>query len=165
MTDIKAQRLAIHDNTGFYGNTVLFGKKAWDTFCTNPQVLDRIKYTSGNKTPSMMSREAAAVILEVDRVEVADMVYNTAVEGASADSFTNMFNKDRVLVCYTESSPGIMKASAGYCFSWRQYADFDVVQSRFRMDKLKADRIEGEIAYDFQQVAPDLGAMLIAVNT
>ncbi len=162
ISDLSAERLAMHDKTGFYGNTVLFGKAAWNAFKNNAQVIDRIKYQGTPGNPATVTLQAAAQVLEVDRCLVADMVYNSADEGAATESFTNMFTSTSTLMTYTEGiSPGIMQPAAGYGFGWTQYADYDVVMSRFRMEWKKSDRLEGEIAYVFKQVASDLGSFLI----
>lgn len=159
INDLKTKKLEMHDKTGFYGNTILFGKKAWRAFQDNAKVVDRIKYgQSGNNNPAIITREAAAALLEVDRIFVADMVYNTAAEGNATDTMQSIFLSTGTLLCYSEGlTPGILQASAGYTFGWNQYADYDVVMSRFRQEQLKSDRIEGEIAYDMKQVAADLG--------
>jgi hypothetical protein len=158
VTDIKAERLAMQAKTGFYPNTVLFGTAAWQGFQENAQVIDRIKYMGTPGNPAQITLQAAAQLLEVDQCLVADMVYNTANENAATESMTNMFTNTSTLLTYSEGlAPGIMQAAAGYCFAWTQYADYDVVMSRFRMEWLKSDRVEGEIAYVFKQVAADLG--------
>ena len=53
-----------------------------------------------------------------------------------------------------------MTPSAGYIFNWTGYLSggFGAMDIRkFRMEHLKSDRVEGELAYDLKQVAADLG--------
>ena len=158
VTNVEDQKEVMHDKTGFYPNTVLFGKKAWIGFKNNAQVIDRIKYQGLPSNPAQITLQAAAALLGVDQCLVADMVYNTAEEGAATDSMGPMFTASSVLLTYSEGlAPGIMQACAGYTFGWTQYADYDVVMSRFRMEWKKSDRIEGEIGYAMKLVASDLG--------
>lgn len=158
ITDLQSERAAMQAKTGFWANTVLFGTKSWTAFKNNAEVIDRIKYQGLPADPAKITLQAAAAVLEVDQCLVADMVYNTADENAATESMTSIFTTDSTLMTYSESlAPGIMQATAGYCFGWQQYADYDVVMSRFRMEWLKSDRVEGEIAYTFKQVAADLG--------
>jgi hypothetical protein len=54
-----------------------------------------------------------------------------------------------------------MTPSAGYTFSWSGYLGAGPAgqrMSRFRMQQLRADRVEGEMAYDMKVVAPELAA-------
>jgi len=65
-----------------------------------------------------------------------------------------------MLLCYTTNSPGLMQATAGYIFAWTVYGGqnaYGVTMDRFRMENIKADRVEGELAFDMKVVAPDLG--------
>lgn len=164
--DIRTERLAMHSKTGFYPNTMLFGTQAWRAFQDNAAVIDRIKYTSGNTNPAIVTQQLAAQLLEVDQVLIADMVYNSAAEGAATETMSNIFSSTSALLTYAESlTPGIMQATGGYCFAWNQYADYDVVMSRFRMEHKKSDRIEGEIAYAFKQVASDLGVFFTGTTS
>ena len=53
-----------------------------------------------------------------------------------------------------------MMPSAGYNFTWSGISaglDTSTAVSRFRMDHLKADRVEIEGAWDFKAVATPLG--------
>lgn len=164
--DIKSQRLAMQAKTGFYGNTVLFGTKSWQAFQESSQVIDRFKYRGEPGDPAKISLQAAAALLEVDRCLVADMVYNTADEDAATENMQSIFTNTSTLLTYTESlTPGIMQPTAGYCFAWNEYADYDVVMSRFRLEWKKADRVEGEIAYTFNQVAADLGVFFTGCHS
>jgi hypothetical protein len=85
-------------------------------------------------------------------------VYNSAAEGASA-SYAQIGDKD-ALLCYVAPSSGLMTASAGYNFVWTGVGGglgTSTAVSRFRMDHLRADRIEIESAWDFNVVSSALG--------
>ena len=64
------------------------------------------------------------------------------------------------LLCYSAPNPGLLTPSAGYTFMWTGVSGglgTTVGVSRFRMEELKADRVEGEIAFDNKVVGADLG--------
>ena len=99
-----------------------------------------------------------SVVLGLDQVLIAGAVNNTAQEGAT-DSLDFVFTDD-ALLCYSAPRPSLMAPSAGYNFSWTGYlgaSQEGMRMSRFRMEHLRADRIEGEMAYDQKLVASDLG--------
>jgi hypothetical protein len=63
-------------------------------------------------------------------------------------------------------SPGLLEPSAGYTFAWQGVSGslgLNMGISKFYMDKEKADRVEGEIAFDHKVVATDLGYMFVSV--
>jgi hypothetical protein len=93
----------------------------------------------------------------IDRVLVAKSIRNTAGEGQTA---SYSFNHGRhALLCYVNSTPSMLAPSAGYNFLWTGVSGLgtDITISRFYMDKLKADRIEAEAAYDYRITGSDLG--------
>ena len=97
-------------------------------------------------------------MLELDAVHVMKGVYNSANEGATA-SYAQIGDKD-ALLCYVNPSPGLMVPSAGYQFAWTGISaglGENSAVSRFRMDHLKADRIEIESAWDNKVVSSALG--------
>jgi hypothetical protein len=163
--DIRTQIDAMQGKTGIRPNKMVFGKRAWQVIMDNAAVIDRIKYSSSNDNPTNASQAAFAKILGLEQILIAGAVYNSAKEGA-ADSMGFMFTSDSALLCYAAPSPGLLTPSAGYTFSWNQYlaAANSLRISRFRMDKLRSDRIEGEMAYDMKQVAADLGCYFINVD-
>ncbi len=166
INDIMLQLDAVQGRTGIRPNKAAFGKKAWTCFMNNAEVLDRIKYNSSVQSPAMASKLLAAQLLGLDEVHVAGAVYNNTVEGAT-DALSYMYTEDAVLLTYAPPAPGLMTPAAGYIFSWTQYlaAANSLRISRFRMDELRSDRIEGEMSYAMKVVAADLGAYLIAVDT
>ena len=71
------------------------------------------------------------------------------------------------MLLYVPDNPSLMTPSAGYTFAWRYAGAGPDGQrvSRFRMDHLRADRIEMEMAYDQKAVSRLLGARFINVDT
>ncbi len=157
--DVDAQKRAIKGHTGFLPNTMVVDDDVFYAIKNNPTVLDRIKYTQR----ATVSEELLAALLGMDNFYVNLAVQNTAAEGV-ADAMSFLTTKT-ALLCYANPNPSIMQPSAGYTFGWNGLfgagADGGRISS-FRMEHLKSDRIEGEMAFDQKLVAADLGAFFIA---
>lgn len=152
--DIEGGKEQILGTTGFMPNTLVLGYQAYRKLRNHPDLVDRIKYTSSN----VITTEIMARLFDVERVLVASSVRATNAEGATA-AYAFNFGKAAILV-HSASNPGLMTPSAGYTFAWRGVSGglgATVGVSRIRMEHLKADRIEGEVAFDNKVVASDLG--------
>jgi len=156
--DIRQAKRFIKTKTGMNANTLTLSQTVYDALVDHPDIVDRIKYGQTSGGPAVAGREALAAIFEVDRVLISSAVQNTAEEGATA---ANSFIVGKhALLSYVAPRPSIMVPSAGYTFSWRgllggSEGAFQI--SKFRMDPLKSDRIEGEMAYDQKLVSADCG--------
>ena len=109
----------------------------------------------------MIDLSELAQVFKVDQVVVMRSIYNTANENA-AKSNAYIGGKS-ALLAYAAPAPSILAPSAGYIFSWSGpgYIGGGTAGNRvskFRMEHLKADRVEGELAVDCRKVAADLGA-------
>lgn len=154
LEDVKNGRLAILQATGFRPNTLTVGVEVHEALKKHPLVLERFKYTSS----ASVTGEMLARLFEVDRYLVAEAVRNTAAEGAAA-SYGFVAGRN-ALLSYAPAAPGLMMPSAGYTFVWRGLTGGEspgAAVTRFRMDHLKSDRVEGEFAFDMKAVAADLG--------
>ena len=153
--DIELGKETILQNTGYMPNRLVLGYKTFRRLKHHPDVVDRFKYTS----PDSITEEMLARLFEVEQVVVMRAVKNTAAEGATA-VMAFVTGVDDALLCYANPSPGLLAPSAGYIFSWRAISGglgVDIPISRFRMEHLRSDRIEAEIAFDHKVVAKDLG--------
>lgn len=154
ITDVEAGKEKILLNTGFMPNKLVLGYQVMRQLKHHPDIVDRFKYTtSANVTADILAR-----LFEVDQVLVSMAVNNTAAENET-NTFAFTHGKHGLL-CYSNPTPGLMAPSAGYIFAWRGVSDnlgTDIGVSRIRMDLKKADRIEGEMAFDDKVVAADLG--------
>jgi hypothetical protein len=152
--DIEAGKNAILSNTGYLPNTLVLSYNTYSILKNHADFVDRYKYTSADS----ISAELLARIVEVDRIFVMKGVYNAAAEGATA-SYSQIGDKD-ALLCYVAPQPGLMTVSAGYNMTWSGVGGglgTSSAVSRFRMDHLRADRIEIQSAWDFKVVASPLG--------
>lgn len=152
--DVQAGINKILNDTGYLANTLVLSYAAYKTLRNHPDFVDRYKYTSADSiTPELIGK-----VLDLPRVMVMKGVYNSAAEGASA-SYAAIGDKD-ALLCYVAPQAGLMTVSAGYNFVWTGIGGglgTSTAVSRFRMDHLRADRIEIESAWDFKVVSTSLG--------
>lgn len=159
--DIRAGKSTVLESTGFEPNTLVVGQQVMDALVDHPDIIDRVKYSGGvgNQNPAMVNEQTLAALFGLDRVMVSKAIENTAAENLT-DVHSFIAGK-KALLCYAAPSPGIMIPSAGYTFSWSGYLGqsnpFGIATSRIRMDNLKSDRVEGEMAFDHKLVSADLG--------
>lgn len=159
----KAQVLS---TTGYEPNTFVLGYKVFQALKNHPLLVDRYKYTQAG---AIITTDLLAALFGVDRVLVAKAVVNTGAEGANSNAADYGFTTgNSALLCYTAPNPGLLTPSAGYTFMWTGISGglgTTVGVSRFRMEELKSDRVEGEIAFDNKVVAADLGYFWDAILT
>lgn len=159
MGDIDLLKSEIKATTGFLPNCLTVSNDVFFALRNNASVLDRIKYTQ----KGIVTEELLAALFGVDKFLVASAVLNSAQEGQAANM--NYLSAKSFLLTYSNPTPSILQPSAGYIFSWQGLFGAGAQGNRissFRMEHLKADRIEGEMAYDMKQVGLDLGVFSAA---
>lgn len=151
--DVSVGRLAIQITSGFKPNTLVLGPQVFEALTYNADIQNQFKYTSANSIDTAMM----ARYFNIDRVLVLDAISSTATEGAA--SAINFMAGKHALLCYSAPAPGLMQPTAGYTFAWTGYtgAVGGWRMKKFRMENIASDRVEGEMAYDFQVIAPELG--------
>jgi len=162
VADIRAAITAVQGTTGFRPNRMMIGRTAYDTLLENDEILSRISGGAVSSQPAIVQRQLLAQLFELETIHVSEAVRNTAVEGA-ADSI-GYIGGDHAVVYYAPMSVGLEEPTAGVQFSWTGYTGATSMGQRikrFRMEANAADRIEGEMAYDYKQVAAELGARFI----
>lgn len=162
--NVKKYSTTIHQLTGLRPNKLVIGRQVWDVVSEHPEMIDRIKYSGGigNDRPAKITRQAVAALMEVDEVLVADGIQVTSDENSAFEaSMTTAFIAGKgALLVYANPTPSLMQPSGGYTFSWTAFAGAGPQGqriSRFRMDNLKSDRVESEMAYDQKLVSADCG--------
>jgi hypothetical protein len=152
--DIEEAKSEILGNTGMAPNTLVLGYEVFRQLKNHPDLVDRIKYTSSQTiTEDMLAR-----MFDLDRVLVARAVKATNNEGA-AEAYGFAYGKAAALY-YVAPSPGLLTPSAGYTFSWTGVSGgigSTIGVSSFRMESLKAERVEAEMAFDNKVIGSDLG--------
>lgn len=153
--DIEEGKEQVIRTTGLEANTLVLGYGVFRRFKNHPAIVDRIKYTSTSTvTPDMM-----AAMLDIDRVLVSSAIRATTPEGAATPAY-DFTHGGHALLCHTTPSPGLLTPSAGYTFAWDGVSGglgLPVGVSTFYLDKIKADRVEAEAAWDNKVISADLG--------
>ncbi len=157
--DIRLGIKTVHKLNGIKPRTLVLGASAWYALQDNPDLIDRVKYSSNSNTnPAQVTTGMVAALLGLDNIYVMEAVYNTAKEG---QTFSGSFVGDKdALLLYAAPAAGIMTPSAGYTFSWTGAMANGIQGNRikkFRIERLESDRVEIEMAYDMKLVAADLG--------
>jgi hypothetical protein len=152
--DIEEAKSDILSVTGYEANTLVLGYDVFRALKNHPDLVDRIKYTSSQTiTEDMLAR-----MFDIDRVLVSKAVNATNAEGATeAYQFTT---GKTALLAHVAPSPGLLTPSAGYTMQWTGVSGglgLTIGTSSFRLESLKATRIEAELAFDNKVVSSDLG--------
>jgi len=160
MNDVDKAKSAVKATTGYMPNTLVVTPDVFFALRNNASVLDRIKYTQRG----IVTEELLASLFGVDKFLVAWAVQNSASEGAAASM--NYLVSNCALLVYANPAPSILQPSGGYIFSWQGLFGAGAQGNRimsFRMEHLKSDRIEGEMAYDMNLVGADLGVFIKSI--
>jgi len=148
---LRARITAMEEATGIRPNVLAFGPKVWNALADHASLLERIKYTErGQVGPDLLGS-----LLGIPTVMPLRAVYNTAAAGA-AGSYSFMAGKHAWLG-YAAPAAGLQTISAGYTFAWTGYGTFAPQIRNFRLELIRSDRIEGEMAFDMAVTATDLG--------
>lgn len=152
--DIEAGKQEILSTTGMEANTLVLGYEVFRQLKNHPDLVDRIKYTSSQTiTEDMLAR-----MFDIDRVLVSKSVKATNAEGGTAAyAFTT---GKSALLAHVAPQPGLLTPSAGYTFQWTGVSGgmgSTIGTSSFRLESLRATRIESEIAFDNKIIGADLG--------
>ena len=154
--DVQTGINTVLTNTGYRPNVGVCSYAVFSILKNHADLVERYKYT----TSESLTTTLIARTLGLDELYVMGSIVNTADEGASA-SYSQIGDKD-MLLAYVPDSPGLMQPSAGYNFSWTGLANsggFGTATSvsRFRMDHLRADRLEIQSSWDYKVVSSALG--------
>lgn len=152
--DVEVGKMAIQSRTGYKPNKLILGARVMAALRRNPEIRDQFKYVSA----SSIDADMLANFFGVDQVMVADAVFTAAITGQTGVNPDFMSGRN-ALLCYAPDVPSLMTPSAGYTFAWSGYtgANQGMRMSKLRVDTIRSDRVEGEIAYSMHRVASDLG--------
>jgi hypothetical protein len=105
-------------------NTMILGYTVAQRLLTNSQIINRINNGTRPGKIAMASLEDLAVLFGVERVLIAQGVYNSAKEGATASPAFCLDDKSAWLG-YVNPKPSRMTPSAGYRGTWAGLAGND----------------------------------------
>ena len=163
IADISEQIIEIASSTGgqFRPNKFVLGPRVWQALRNHPEFLDRVTGTGSSDRPATVNERALAEVLGIDQVMIGWGVVDSSAEGAASADLDFIFSKSALLV-FSQPSPGLLRPSGGYIFSWTGLLGAGAFGNRIRrfpMDELGegAIRIEGEMAFDAKLISADLG--------
>jgi hypothetical protein len=156
--DVRRAKREMMQETGFEPNKLVLGRAVYDALLDHPDVIDRVKYGQTPGAPAMASKAALAALFEIETIEVMNAVENTAKEGQTA--VHAFIGGKHAMFAYCAPEPGLETASAGYTFSWTGHLGAGARGGRirsFRMEQLKSDRVEIEMAFAQKLIGNKLG--------
>lgn len=154
---IDQRRTQMARATGFRPNTLVLGANVNTAIRSNPSMIDRVKYTQ----TGIITAQLLAALFEVDRVLVANAVYNDAEEGED-DDFKFIVDDNAFWMGYVEPTPRLNAPTAIARFGWTglipgaMNAQGGVI-TRGRDSRAYTDWIHSRNAFDIKRIATDLG--------
>lgn len=164
--DVMTQLDAAEQRTSFRPNKMVVSPLVHTALKNNAEIKDQIKYTTGI-TAKTINETMLADLFGVDEYLVMRATHNTAIEGQTK-AMSYIVGSDQAALYYAAPAPGLELPSAGYTFTWNGLLGanaFGTTISQFRMQHLKSDRTEIEMAFDQKQVAAECGVFFTDVLT
>lgn len=157
INDLRKQIIYQRRTTGLTPNLLVLGAEVWNVLQDHADFIERIKYSER----AIVGPELLAAVLNIPRVAIANTVEYTGAEGLAEDMANYQFIQGKnALLVYAAPNAGLETPSAGYTFSWTGYLAAGPDGQRivsFRDQKIRSDRVEGEMAYSMKVVSPELG--------
>lgn len=166
--DIKGYNDKTQLRTGIRANKLALGRQVWTKLSDHPELVDRIKYTSGNTNPAIISKQAAAALFEIEEISVMDGIQATSPENPAFETnMTTAFIAGKgALLVYANPTPSLMQPSGGYSFSWlKNFASGNngMYISQYPIRRIKSDRVEADMYYDQKLVCSDCGVFFTSI--
>ncbi|MBQ8963038.1 MAG: hypothetical protein IJ089_04470 [Clostridia bacterium] len=143
-------------------NVLALGVEAYEGMKSNPEILERVKYSGSTANPATINTNVLAQLLEIDRIVVLNSTYNKGAIGVEDMQF--ICDPKSALLAYAEPSPGVDVPTAGMTFAWDmlgngQYLAFDQWEGE---KGTHTEYIEGLCSYTPKKVCDELGYFLTA---
>lgn len=163
--DIRTQMTVQQASTGFRPNTLVLTRPVFDALIDHPDIVDRVKYGTQDSQGSVSTVDVGELVAlwKIPRILIMDSIVNSADKGQT--NVHDFIGGKVALLVYSAPNPGLMVPSAGYDFNWSgllgSSGGLGTRVSKFRMEELKSDRVEIEMAFDLKLVAADLGTIFL----
>ncbi len=143
-------------------NVLALGVEAYEGLKSNPDILERVKYSGSTANPATINQNVLAQLLEIDRVVVLNSTYNAG--GYGTENMQFICDSKGALLCYAAPNPAVDEASAGYTFAWDmlgngQYIAFDQYEGE---NGTHTEFVEGLMSTTPKKVCDELGVFLTA---
>lgn len=122
VTDVLTERPKLKLAGKRRANTMILGANVVAPLLTNPQVIARVVNGQRPGSAAQATLDDIANLFKVDRVLVADSVFNTANEKAASATNTFILDSKSAWLGYVNPNPGKRATSAGYRFTWQGIA-------------------------------------------
>lgn len=140
-------------------NKIVFGDLTFDVLADHPHLLERVKYSSSNESPAMVTPNLIAQLTGMEEVLVGSVIYTTDPEGTAEESinYTAGYDDD-AWMGYVAPRASRKLPSALYTFVWSTlYGGTRFIRQRREPLSDKAWLIEGFMHYDIKGLSPDAG--------
>ena len=180
--DIQTAARAMQVRTGGYRpNRILVSRDVWDALKLHSDIQSYIKGGATTERPSIVQLRLLAQLFEVDRIDIMEVVHNTAVDGVedatTKEPPTDMsFMKENFLFLYYQSgsqrTAQSSKPTAGVTFTWNEYdvpANTDGMGTGPQIVRYRApvpqrgEFIEGRYSQSFKIISKDCGTFFNSV--
>lgn len=166
--DVKLYNTQIQLKTGLRANSLVMGRQVWDVLSEHPSITDRIKYGASPNAPAIITKQAVAALMEIDKLLVMEAIVNNGKENDSQNTAgtpnageSNAFIGGKAaLLVYAAPNASLMQPTGGYTFSWVGYTGAGPMGQRvknIRIETIGSDRIEMEMHYTQKLVASECG--------
>lgn len=118
MTDVRAAKLKIFENSGLEANAVIFNRQVYDNLNECEQILERIKY-AGIDDPKDITTSILASIFGVKYVLVAGGAKNTAKQPSAATP-SRIWSSAYAMVCCVAETDDIHEPCIGRTLMWSE---------------------------------------------
>jgi hypothetical protein len=110
--DVKTAVTTVQKSIGRKPNTMIVGKEVFDKLADHPDIIEKVKYSQ----LGVLTEELLARVFNVQKVIVAEAIYNTATEGAT-DSMSYIWGKHAWLV-YITPAARLRSITLGFTFKY-----------------------------------------------
>ena len=143
-------------------NVLALGVESYEGLKSNPEILERVKYSGSTANPATIDTNVLAQLLEIERVVVLNSTYNKGPVGVTDMDF--ICDPKSALLAYAEPNPGVDVPTAGMTFAWDmlgngQYLAFDQWEGE---KGTHTEYIEGLCSYNPKKVCDELGYFMTA---
>lgn len=157
--NVRAAKRFMQARTGIRPNVMVMGRIVYDILIDHPDIVGRLDRGQTPNGPAVANVDSLAALFELDEIIIMDAIVNTGAEGLA--EVNNFVGGKHALLAYRPPVAGLLIPSAGYTFAWTGFIGGGGINGAriksFYMDKLEAERIEIEMAFDHKRVSEELG--------
>lgn len=139
--DVQTGKLSIRSACGMLPNTLIISYSSFLNLRRCSQVVDLVKYTFPGLDINQMNVQQLAQILDVSRILVGGMVYNSAGKGLDATISDIWSNEYAMLTITAQSAEDITEPCIGRTFIWTEDSAQNPIVESYREEQSRSDII------------------------